>query len=120
MRIATLIIALVLMLGLFVQSVLVSAGGSLAEDAGTQESGSMGVLVALLWLVAAAFVLAKPRVSAVLFAVAGLLAFAGTGDFPDLWFWGGVSLVLAGFSWLGYREKRKKPSVSQQATPTVT
>lgn len=107
-RLATLIISLVLMVGLFVQSLLASAGGALIEDKGVEESGAVGILVALGFLLGAAFVMALPRVSVAVFALSGVIAFMGSGSFPDLVIWGVVSLVLALMSWFGYREKRGK------------
>ncbi|HEV2529713.1 MAG TPA: zinc ribbon domain-containing protein [Thermomicrobiales bacterium] len=64
--------------------------------------------MALIWLVAAAFVLPLPMVSVVLFVIAGVLGFAASGDFPDLAVWGGISLVLALLSLFGWRGKRKE------------
>lgn len=64
--------------------------------------------MALLWLIACAFVLPLPMVSIVLFAFAGILGFAEAGEFPDLGMWGGISLALALLSFFGWRGKRKE------------
>jgi hypothetical protein len=107
MRIAVLIIGIVLTIGLFFQAVLVGGLSSAVNDEATGESAAIGILMALLWLIGCGFVLPMPRVSMVLFALAGLLGFAASGNFPDLAFWGGASLVLSVLSYFGYRGKRK-------------
>lgn len=119
MRLATLIISLVLSLGLFVQSCAVAVGGSIAEDLSTaaqdkQEAedlaggGAMGVLAALLWLIAAAFVMRKPKVAMWLFGVAGFFCLiGGSTGFSDLFFWAVASFVFALMSWRGTKEKER-------------
>lgn len=119
MRIATLILALVLMLVLGAQSCAVYAGSSVVSGLSTEEAekdeadedaggAGLGILAALLWLVAAALVLAKPRVSMWIFVAAAVLCLLGafTG-FDDLYIWAVVSLVLALMSWRGAKEKAK-------------
>ena len=120
MRIAVLIIGLVLGLALFMQSCAVAVGGSIAEDLSTSArekaenedlagGGGIGVLAALLWLIAAAFVLAKPKVATIMFGIAALLcAIGGSTGFSDLFIWAIVSLILAVLSWRGIIEKEKK------------
>ena len=106
MRIATLVIGLVLVIGLFLQSVVV---GGLSEAAGNDESSSaaaVGVLMALLWVFGCALVIPLPRVAMVLFALAGVCGLAAAANFPDLAIWGVISLVLALFSFFGWRGKR--------------
>lgn len=107
MRITVLILTLLLGAIMFFQTVLVYGLGSAVEDDGTSGSGAVGVFMCLLWLVAAAFVIPLPIVSVVAFAIAGLLGFAASGDFPDLAIWGGASVILALLSFLGFRGKRK-------------
>jgi hypothetical protein len=108
MRIAVLIIGLVLSVGLFIQSVLVAGLSDAANDEASQSAGAVGVLMALLWVVACGLVIPVPIASVVLFVLAGLAGFAASGEFTDLAYWGGVSLVLAAFSFLGHRGKRKQ------------
>ena len=75
------------------------------EDAG---GAAAGILAALLWLVAAALVLAKPRVSMWIFVAAAVLCLIGaTTGFGDLYIWTVVSLVFALMSWRGAKEKAK-------------
>lgn len=107
MRVTVLILSLLLGAIMFIQTTLVSGLGSMADDEGTSQSGAVGVFMSLLWLIAAAFVIPFPMVSVIAFALAGLLGFAASGDFPDLAIWGGVSLVLGVLSLLGYRGKRR-------------
>ncbi|HEY8446896.1 MAG TPA: zinc ribbon domain-containing protein [Thermomicrobiales bacterium] len=107
MRIAVLIIGIILTIGLFLQAFVVGSLSSAVNDENTSQSAAIGILMALLWLIACGFVIPVPRVSMVLFAVAGVLGFAASGDFPDLAFWGGASLFLAVLSYFGYRGKRK-------------
>ena len=120
MRVATLIISVVLMLVAGVQACAVAVGGSVAEDLSTaakdkQEAedlagaGAAGVLGALLWLVAAAFVLSKPRVSMWIFSGASILwLIAGAAGFTDGFVWMVASIVFALMSWRGIREKKAK------------
>jgi hypothetical protein len=113
-RVAALILGLILSFALFIQSLLISAGESIDDALNDRqaeaENGSVGVLVALLMLVASALVIAKPRFSMWAFTVSALIAVLGaaTGDFVDLWFWAVVAAILAVLSWRGSIEKRKK------------
>lgn len=120
MRRATQIISLVLMLALGIQSCAVTVGGSATEELSTnaaerQEAndlaggGGMGLLAALLWLVAAAFVMSRPKVSAWLFGIAALFcAIGATSGFSDLWIWSGVSVAFTLMSWRGISEKARQ------------
>jgi hypothetical protein len=107
MRIAVLIIGLLLGAVMFLQTVLVSGLSDAANDEASAQSGAVGVFMSLLWLAACAFVIPFPMISVVVFALAGVLGFAASGDFPDLAIWGGISLVLAVLSLLGWRGKRR-------------
>lgn len=110
MRIATLIIGGVLSIALFIQSLLVSALSDAANTEHDGADGAMGILMALMWLVAVGLVIPLPVASAVLFGLAGVIGLVSAGalDFPDLAYWGVVSLFLAGMSLFGWRGKRKK------------
>lgn len=79
----------------------------MANDEDTGTAAAVGVLMALIWIFGCALVIPLPRVAMILFALAGVFGFAASGNFPDLAFWGGVSFVLALFSLLGWRGKRK-------------
>jgi hypothetical protein len=106
-RIAVLVLGLVLGAVMFVQTFLVYALSGVTRNIGSGQSGAIGLFMVLMWLVASALVLAVPLVSAIVFAVAGLLGFAASNDFPDLAIWGGMSFVLAVLSVIGWIGKRR-------------
>lgn len=108
MRIAVLILGLLLGLLMFLQTLFVYGLSDALNDEASAQASAIGVVMALLWLVACAFVLPFPLVSVVAFAIAGLFGFAASGEFPDLAIWGGVSVVLAVMSIFGWRGKRKQ------------
>jgi hypothetical protein len=110
MRVATLVIALVLMVVVFIQSCAVAAGGSITEDEDMSAGGGFGILLAISWIVGAGLVLAKPKAAIWAFGVAALLGLVGAtaGGFPDLWIWTGVSVIFALMSWRGIKEKEAK------------
>lgn len=107
MRIAVMVIGLILGAIMFVQTFLVYALSGAAQDEASGAAGSVGVLMALLWLIACGLVLPVPFVSAVLFLIAGGIGFGFAGDFPDLAWWGVVSLVLTVLAFLGWVGKRR-------------
>lgn len=116
MRVAVLIIGLLLGAVMFVQTFLVNVLGQAGQDENVEQAGAIGVFMCLLWLIACAVVLSFPFVSTVLFVVAALLGFAMGGEFPDLAIWGGISLILAVMSflgWLGKRKERRKFAVER-------
>ncbi|HEU0114608.1 MAG TPA: hypothetical protein VFQ80_08025, partial [Thermomicrobiales bacterium] len=109
MRIATLILGLVLGAFLFVQTFLVYALSGAANDQATSDAGAVGLLMALLWLVACALAIPLPQVSTGIFALAALfgLTAGASSKFSDLTIWGVASLLLAAFSFFGWIGKRK-------------
>jgi membrane protein implicated in regulation of membrane protease activity len=109
------ILGLILMVIVGLQSCAVSFGGSLGNRQGMEEGGSVGLPIALLFLVGAAFALVFLLVSLLSFLVAGLLGLAAgaTIPFTDLTIWGVVSLVLAVLSFFGWREKRRRREESR-------
>jgi hypothetical protein len=115
MRIAVTIISLLLMVVIGFQSCAAALSGGLGSDRATSAAGGIGFIVALLFLVAGAFALAFPMVSIVFFTVAGIMAIiAGlSSHFSDLSIWGFVALILAGMSFFGWREKRKRRKAEQ-------
>ena len=120
MRLATLIISLVLMAIAGLQSCAIAIGGGVAEDLSTAAkdkkeaedlagAGAMGVLAALMWLVAAGLVMSRPRASMWIFGVAaGFWLIAGTAGFTDGFIWMAASIVFALMSRRGIREKQEK------------
>jgi hypothetical protein len=114
MRIATMILALILMLIVGFQSCAVTVGDEVVGEKTSQQGGPLGIFMALLFLVGGAFALALPLVSLVAFILAGLVGLAGgaTTSFTDLSIWGWVSLALAVLSFFARREKRKRRTES--------
>lgn len=107
MRIATGIIGLVFSVGMFLQTMAVYGLSNLGDDDATTQAGAVGLLAAFLMFVGGALVFGLPRLALVVFVLSALSAFAGSGDFPDLAYWGGLALVLAAMSFLGWRGKRR-------------
>lgn len=106
MRIAVLIIGLLLGLLVFLQSFVIAALGG---DSDIGAGGAVGLIVAIMWLLACGLVIGFPRVSMVIFLVAGLFAFIGaTSGYTDLNLWGSASLILAAMSFFGWRGKREQ------------
>lgn len=116
MRVATLIIGLVLMLGVFTQSLIAAAGGGLTDDQELSNAAGWGVLVALGFLVGSATVIAKPRFAMWTFAVSGVIAIiaGATSAFRDLIIWGVAALILSGMAWRGAVEKHRKDAADTE------
>lgn len=110
MRIATLIIGLVLTVGLFFQSLTVSVLSDAVNTEDDGADGALGVGISVIWLVACALVIPWPLVSMFLFGFGGVLGLAGgaSTEFSDLTVWGIISFILALFSFLGWRGKKKQ------------
>lgn len=114
MRVTVLILGLLLGVVMFLQTMLVYGLSNAVDDTNSASAGAVGVLMALMWLVACAFVMPLPMVSVIVFAIASLFGFAAAGEFPDLGIWGGISLVLAVLSFFGWRGKRKDTRERQE------
>lgn len=119
MRIAVLIIGLILMVALFFQSLTINVLSSAAHTKQTETAGAVGLLMAVIWLVALGMVIPKPRISAVLFVIAAIVGAAGWADFPDLQLWSGVSVALAVLSYIGYRGKVKQEATGAARDATM-
>lgn len=119
MRIAVLIIGLILMVALFFQSLTINVLSGATNTETTETAGAIGVLMALVWLVALGLVIPKPRISMILFGAAALIGIAGWADFPDLKFWSGVSVVLGLLSYVGYRGKMKQQAKEDARDATM-
>jgi hypothetical protein len=109
-RIATMILSLILMLVVGAQSCAVSLGDAALNTKASTQGGPIGLVMAFLFLVGGAFALAFPFVSVIAFFFAGVFGLAGgaSTSFGDVTIWGMVSLILAVFSYFGWREKRKR------------
>jgi hypothetical protein len=109
MRIAVLILGLVLGVIMFFQTFLVTSLSGFSKTPGaTYSAGSIGLVMAVLWLIAVALVIPVPLVSVVAFVLAGILGFANSTTFPDLAVWGGASIILAVLSLIGWFTKRRE------------
>jgi hypothetical protein len=119
MRIAVLIIGLCLSLAVGIQSFLIAAGGGIGGDKSLSQGGVAGMGVAVLFIIGSAFALGLPRIAAVVFGLAGLVAFGGASGskFTDLQIWGFLSLALAVASIIGSfglrKQKREREAEKQ-------
>lgn len=106
MRIAVLVISLCLTLIVGLQSCTLYAGGSVTGNQSFASGGAAGIVVALLFIVGAAFAIGVPRASMFIFGLAACIG-VGVGRataFGDLVIWGFVALGLAALSYFGERE----------------
>ena len=120
MRLATTIISLVVMLIVGLQSCVAYVGGGATSNQDLSGAGAVGLLVALLFLIGAAFAIGVPIISVGSFGLAALLALAVgfTSGFVDLRIWGFVSLVLAVMSYFGFRSRRRRGTArDRELTP---
>jgi hypothetical protein len=122
MRIAVLIISLFLMLILGLQSCAIFALSSIGNKTDTLGGGALGVFVAFLFLLGAAFVLKFPFISVITFGFGGLvgLAAGATTPFTDMSMWGVASLILAGLSLVGFlggRRRKQAPALGLRKCP---
>lgn len=110
MRVAVLLISILLMFVVGFQSCFVSCHATSSGDEQLSSGSSMGMMVALLYLMGSIFIINSPRVSLAVYALAALLGLVAgaTTDYSDMWVWGGLSLMLAGMSHLGEKELKKK------------
>lgn len=107
------IISLFLTLIVGLQSCALFAGGGMTQNQSVAGGGAAGVLVAFLFVLGGAFAMGLPRVSMVMFAIAGLigLGVGASGVFPDLTIWGVVALALAAMAYFGHRELVRSKAV---------
>ena len=125
MRIAALVLGLFLTIGVLVQSCVVLVGSEvvseLDEQLGTGETAAeleeasgaaaVGILVAVMALVGAAFALGLPRVSAIAYGLGAILGIetGHSSEFTDLAVWGYLMIGLAALSYFGQRRERRWP-----------
>ena len=111
MRIAVIIIALCVFVILLLQSCAVGVGGSLGKSETLSQGAAIGVMLAFMYVLGAAFASGVPLVSTVVFAFGALVAIpagAQAGGFSDLTIWGWLSAILAVLSIFGWREKKRR------------
>lgn len=97
------------------QSCAVMVGGSVTEDTGMSGGGAAGIIIALLFVLGAAFAIGLPRVSLVMFGLAAMigLGVGASTPFKDMTIWGIISAVLAVLSYFGVRElSKRKPDTT--------
>ncbi len=113
MRIAVLIISLFFVLVVGIQSCTVALGGNLFDQQNLAAAGAIGIIVAFLFILGASFALGLPKISMIMFSIAGILGFiaAAGSQFKDMYIWAIISIVLAGMSYLGIKEKNKKDNI---------
>ncbi len=106
MRTAVLILGIMFFVLVLVQSFFVGIGGEMFEDPFLSRGGAIGRLVAIMFGVGAAFVLAKPHTAMIIFCVSGIISLivAYPTGFYDLFLWGVVALALSVMSFFGWRE----------------
>ena len=106
MRIFNIFLAVVLMIGLMIQSYYVGISGEELDLPEFIRGGQIGRLAALLLGVGVLFNYQKPYTALYFYtaaAVISLLMALPTG-FQDLFLWGGGMLLVAFLSYLSYRE----------------
>jgi len=111
MRIASGLISLFLGLIVLLQSCAVNVGGIAFGEKSAQEGGSVGILVALLFVVAGAFAFQLPKVAMIITGIAGVLGIAAgtTTVFKDMTVWGVLALVLTAITWFAARKPKEPP-----------
>ncbi|MCG0278538.1 MAG: hypothetical protein L5656_08430 [Thermanaeromonas sp.] len=111
MRIASGIISIFLGLIVLLQSCAVNVGGIAFGEKSAQEGGSVGILVALLFVVGGAFAFGLPKVTMIITGIAGVLGIAAgtTTVFKDMTIWGVVALILTAMNWFAARKPKEPP-----------
>lgn len=108
MKIAIGIIGIMLGMLVLLQSCTVGTASHIVGDTATGDAGALGILAGLLLFVGGAFAFGLPIVSAITFTLAGLIAFAGSAEYPDLKVWGFVALAMAVMAFFAWRSSKKK------------
>lgn len=109
MKIAAGLISILFSAFIFLQSFVLSVGGSVFDDKTTAAGGAVGIIVALLFFIAGAFAFALPKVAMVVSIIASLFAFMNWvgGDFPDMAVWAVIALGLAAMEYFAARKPKK-------------
>ncbi|MFY9446510.1 MAG: hypothetical protein WBK48_01950 [Dethiobacteria bacterium] len=95
-KIVVLVLSIIFMVIVLIQAWMVTAGGAMFDDTALRWSGNLGKIVALLFGIGAAFVMARPMIAMGIYGLAALLALL-TGiftDFTDLILWGILAVAL--------------------------
>lgn len=119
MKIAVLIIALFLAVGVGLQSCTIVAGSGMIGNEALGKEASIGLATSFLFVLGGAFVLGLPMVSWVIFGLAGFVAYNSGKEFSDLKVWGVVAFVLCIMSGLASHNDRKKKKAAAAALNTT-
>lgn len=119
MKIAILIIALFLAVGVGLQSCTIVAGSGMIGNEALGKEASLGLATSFLFVLGGAFALGLPSVSWVIFGLAGLVAYNSGKEFSDLKVWGVVAFILCIMSGLASHSDRKKKKAAAAATNAV-
>lgn len=97
-----------------------AAGESTKETHSLAAAGGFGVIGAIMWLIAGALVMSRPRVSTWIFAASAVpWVAARTQGFHDAAGWAIASVVLAVMARAGEREKLKAEVAAATAPPAA-
>lgn len=109
MRITSTILGIIFSIAFAMQAFLASSVSNAVGDEATATAGAVGVVVALIWFISGALSYPVPLVSTILFGLSTLMVFgaASSGSYGDLYFWGGVGVLLTIVSFFGWRGKLK-------------
>jgi len=108
MKIASGIISLVLGVIILLQSVIVEFGGTVFGEKSASQGGSVGILVALLFIIGGAFAFRLPKVAMIFSIIACIFAIAvgSTTTFKDMIIWGVLALIFAIMEYFAGRKKQ--------------
>ena len=116
MRIAGGIIGIFLAIIILVQSLAAGTANALAEKGQGDSAGSIGFLVAILFVTASALMIGKVRRGAAwVWAGAAVIAFTGSGTiFKDLIVWGVVAVVYAAMCFIAHRRAKASTKITTE------
>ncbi len=119
MRTAVLIMGIIAMIMNLPQSIVARFGGKYLEEPSLFHGGNAGALISIAMGVASILVLFKPLISAIIFALAGIVSvvLGVIMDYYEMIFWGIISLALAGLSHSAHREQPSPEFDEGQPTP---
>lgn len=120
MKLAAGLIGIFLSLLVMLQACAIFAGGSVTQNETIGGAGAVGLVVGFLYFLGGAFSFGLPIVAVVIYALAGLLALAIAGDFPDMQIWAWVSFALAAMAFFAWRSARRKAARAAQVNPAAT
>jgi hypothetical protein len=110
MKIASGIISLVFGAIILLQSVLVGVGGTVIGEEAASQGGSVGIVVALLFIIGGAFAFGLPKVAMIFSIIACIfgIAVGSTTTFKDMTIWGVLALIIAVMEYFAGRKKKSE------------